>query len=162
MWGVGVPQGSILGPCCLSIKLVFSNSTPISDTEQRDKMCPTKRDNNRKNITKALPIFLGIESSGAHEDSNRGWSVIVGSGRVVEWVSISFIHPQDWWDTGGLDVKDPGVHDLTVDLHHHLKLLVLYQALCNEKQILFVYVHFNHTWWSFTPVCLHFWKSIQL
>lgn len=45
----------------------------------------------------------------------------------------SFIDPQDRWDTGGLDMKDPGVHDLTVKLHHHLKLLVLFQT--------FIYIH---------------------
>ena len=55
-----------------------------------------------------------------------------GGGGWVEGVGA--VDTKECWDTGGLDVEDPGVCDLTVDLHHHLKLLVLYNGVCNSRQ----------------------------
>lgn len=51
---------------------------------------------------------------------------------MIERVCVCLIGPQDGWNSRGLDVEDPGVHDLTVDLHHHLKLFVFNDAFCSE------------------------------
>lgn len=51
---------------------------------------------------------------------------------MVECVTVGLIGTQEWWDAGGLDVQDAGVHHFTVDLHHHLKLLVFNDTVCRE------------------------------
>lgn len=76
--------------------------------------------------------LLGLRRT--HEDSNWGRGLVVAWGRVIERACVRLIDPQDGWNTRWLDVEDPGVHDLTVDLHHHLKLFVFYDALCSETE----------------------------
>lgn len=51
---------------------------------------------------------------------------------MVERVIVCLIGTQEWWDAGGLNVQDAGVHHFTVDLHHHLKLLVFNDAVYRE------------------------------
>ena len=53
---------------------------------------------------------------------------------MVEGVTVGLIGLQERWDTGGLDVQDAGVHHFTVNLHHHLKLLVINDTVCRERE----------------------------
>lgn len=71
--------------------------------------------------------MLGLRRT--HEDSNWGGGLVVAGSRVIERACVRLIDPQYGRNTRRLDVEDPGVHDLTVDLHHHLKLFVFYDAL---------------------------------
>lgn len=48
---------------------------------------------------------------------------------MIERVRVCLIDPQDGRNSRRLDVEYPGVHDFTVDLHHHLKLFVFNDAL---------------------------------
>lgn len=43
------------------------------------------------------------------------------------------VDPEQRWDGGRPDVEDPGVSYFAVNLHHHLILLVPYDAVCNRK-----------------------------
>lgn len=74
-----------------------------------------------------VPGWLGLRR--AHEDSNRGGGLVIAGGGVIERACLRLIDPQDRGDTGRFDVEDFGVHDLTVDLHHHLIILVFNDAL---------------------------------
>lgn len=68
----------------------------------------------------------------AHEHADRRRRLAIGRSALVKRVRL--VDPQQRWDAGGPDVDDLGVGDLTVDLHHHLKLFVLDDAVCNGKK----------------------------
>lgn len=57
---------------------------------------------------------------------------------VVRWRGLvhrfRLVDPEQRRDGGGPDVEDPGVCDLTVNLHHHLVVFVPYDALCRTKK----------------------------
>lgn len=74
----------------------------------------------------AASELLGLRRS--HENTDRCRGLAVARGRVIDRVCVRLIDTQDGRNTGRLDVQDSGVHDLTVDLHHHLKLFVFYDT----------------------------------
>lgn len=44
------------------------------------------------------------------------------------------VDPQHRRDGGGADVKDPGIGDLTVDLHHHLEVFASDDGICGAQK----------------------------
>lgn len=68
-----------------------------------------------------------------HQRSNWRRRLTLGWGVLVKRVCL--VDPQQRWDAGGPDVENPGVGYFAVDLHHHLKLFVLNDAVCiGEKR----------------------------
>lgn len=69
--------------------------------------------------------------SRAHQDADGRRSRAVSCGVLVK--SVCAVDAEQRGDGGGPDVEDLGVRYFTVDLHHHLKLFISYDAL--------IYVH---------------------
>lgn len=65
-----------------------------------------------------------------HTDGRRGLVVCRG----VPVKRVCAVHPEQRRDARRPDVEDPGVCYFTVDLHHHLEILVPYDAVCNGKK----------------------------
>lgn len=63
----------------------------------------------------------------AHEHADRGRGLVVRRRGLVH--RLRLVDPEQRRDGGGPDVEDPGVGDLTVNLHHHFVVFVLYDAL---------------------------------
>lgn len=65
-----------------------------------------------------------------HQDADGGRGLAVRGGVLVEGV----VDPQHRRDAGGADVEDPGVGDLTVDLHHHLEVFSSDDGICGAQE----------------------------
>lgn len=78
--------------------------------------------------------------SRAHQHTNWRGGLVVCGGALINGVRA--VDAEQRWDARGPDVEDPGVCDLTVDLHHHFELFVLDDAV--------IYVHggqnHRHLW----------------
>lgn len=64
----------------------------------------------------------------AHEHTDRGRGLVVRRRGLVH--RFRLVDPEKRRDGGGPDVENPGVCDLTVNLHHHFVVAVPYDALC--------------------------------
>lgn len=68
----------------------------------------------------------------AHEHADRGRGLVVRRWGLVH--RFRLVDPEQRRDGGRPDVEDPGVGDLTVNLHHHFVVFVPYDALCWKKK----------------------------
>lgn len=76
--------------------------------------------------------MLMVILSRPHQYADGRRSLVDSLGVLEKRVCV--VDPEHRWDAGRPDVEDPGVRYFAVDLHHHLKLFVLYDAVCNGKK----------------------------
>lgn len=81
-------------------------------------------------VTRVLVLQVILSRPHQHADRRRG---LVVSGRVLV-KCVCVVDPQQRRDSGGPDVEDSRVRNFTVDLHHHLKVFVSYDAVCNHRK----------------------------
>lgn len=92
------------------------------------------------------PRVLMLILSRTHKHTDRRGRRVFRLGVLIKRVCA--VYPEQRWDSRRSDVEDPGVCDLTVNLHHHLELFVPYDAVCNGRwrsTPSFTYTHINTT-----------------